>query len=208
MIRLAVLTEGRTERRFVRLVLISHLRPKGIEACPLLLEGGGDVTLPKLARNMAELYWSFDFVTSLVDFYGFRSKGDATPDELQQRINQEIRRNIRRDWNQSKVFPYVQRHEFESLLFSDVSAFKDLSPKVPKESVEKLHAIRNQFSTPEDINDDKSTAPSKRILGLIPRYQKRRDGPKLAGRIGLEAIRGECPRFDGWLTRLESLGDG
>ncbi len=207
MIRLAVSTEGLTEIEFIELVLSSHLRPRGIEAYPILLKDGGDVTLPKLARNMAELYWSFDFVTSLVDFYGFRNKEDTTPDELQQRINQEIRRNISRDWNQSKVFPYVQRHEFESLLFSDVSTFKDLSPEMPKESVEKLRAIRNQFPTPEDINDDKNTAPSKRILGLIPRYRKRHDGPQLAEKIGLKKIRTECPRFDEWLTRLESLGD-
>ncbi len=33
------------------------------------------------------------------------------------------------------------------------------------------------------------------------------DGPLLALEIGLERIRSECPGFDAWLRRLESLGE-
>ncbi len=32
------------------------------------------------------------------------------------------------------------------------------------------------------------------------------DGPLLAMEIGLAKIRAKCPRFDGWVTSLESLG--
>lgn len=67
--------------------------------------------------------------------------------------------------------------------------------------------MRARFSTPEDINDDSETAPSKRIAGTIPHYRKRLHGPEVAERIGLSAIRTECPRFHDWLTRLESLQD-
>ena len=67
-------------------------------------------------------------------------------------------------------------------------------------------AITVEFDTPEDINDSPTTAPSKRIKRLIPSYRKRLDGPPLAAEIGLNGIRSECPRFDAWLHRLESLG--
>ena len=206
MIRLAISVEGQTEERFVNKVLADHLRPKGVEPQPILLGGsGGDVTVERLAADMANLFRSFDFVTSLVDFYGFRGKGSATPDELEKRIDEKINDNIQRSWNETRVFSYVQQYEFEGLLFSDVSVFAGLID-VPDGSVEALRAIRSRFPTPEDINDSSDTAPSKRIVKLIPRYQKVVDGYVVAKEIGLDAICAECPRFNAWVTRLESLG--
>ena len=102
-----------------------------------------------------------------------------------------------------RCFPYVQVHEFEGLLFSDVDAFDTVSPNVP---VAALRSIRAQFPTPEDINDNWDTAPSRRVKKLIRDYQKRLHGPLVAEQIGLERMRHECPRFDAWLCRLESLG--
>ena len=128
-----------------------------------------------------------------------------TPDELEKIIDEKVNDNMRRSWDQSRVFSYVQQHEFEGLLFSDVSAFAGLID-VPDGAVEVLREIRSQFPTPEDINDNSDTAPSKRIVKLIPRYQKVVHGPVVAEEIGLEAIRAECSRFNAWVTRLESLG--
>ena len=120
------------------------------------------------------------------------------------RINEKIDANINRSWDQTRVFSYVQQHEFEGLLFSDVSAFAGLID-VPEGSVEALCEIRSRFPTPEDINDSSDTAPSSRIKNLIPRYNKAVDGSQLAVEIGLDRIRAECPRFDAWVTRLENL---
>ena len=155
--------------------------------------------------EMAELYWSFDFVTSLVDFYGFRDKNDRTVDELEQHLNQEVQARIGHRWDQRRIVPYVQLHEFEGLLFSRVRAF-ETAIYAPEASVRQLEQVRAGFETPEEINDDPDTAPSKRIAAAIPGYQKRLHGPLVAMDIGLNAIRGECRRFDAWVTRLESLG--
>ena len=102
---------------------------------------------------------------------------------------------------------YVQRHEFEGLLFSDVEVFAT-EVNFPQHCVADLRRVREQFGTPEDINDHSQTAPSKRIESIIPTYSKVLHGPVLARGIGLDAIRAECPGFDAWITRLESLGDG
>ena len=204
MIRLAVSVEGETEEEFVKQVLAEHLRTRNVEPQPFLLNG--NVTVDRLASDMAKLFWSFDFVTSLVDFYGFRDKTTETREELEQRIFEAVEHKIRRSWNQTRAFPYIQQHEFEALLFSDVNAFACLG-HVSEGCVTKLVRIRSQFSTPEDINDNKDTAPSKRISRLMPRYRKVVDGPLVAAEAGLEAIRAECPRFDKWVTRLESLGE-
>ena len=202
MIRLAMTVEGRTEEEFVNQVLAPHLLTKGVEAKPLSIDG--NVTVAKIASDMAKLYWSFDFVTSLVDYYGFKDKGKCTPYELEEEIDREVDKEIRRSWDQSKVFSYVQKHEFEGLLFSDVRVFTRAFD-APDGLEETLRNIRSQFPTPEDINDSSATAPSKRIMKLMPSYNKVVHGPLLASDIGLTAIRDQCRRFDVWVTRIESL---
>ncbi len=170
---------------------------------------GGDVTVARLASDMANLLsspWDFGFFTSLVDFYGFRDKGDATPDELQQRIDEAVNQKMGRDWDQSRLFSYVQQYEFESLLFSDFRGFAGL-PDISDNSMTALREIRTRFQTPEDINDSPATAPSKRIAQEIPKYIKHVHGPLLAEQIGLDTIRSQRPRFNAWLARLESLAN-
>ena len=134
MIRLAIVVEGRTEEEFVKEVLAGHLRERGVEPQPILLNG--NVTVERLASDMARLYWSFDYVTSLVDFYGFRDKGNATPKELEQRILTEVMSKINQSFNESRIYTYVQQYEFEGLLFSDVNAFiclPDASDEIQRE---------------------------------------------------------------------------
>lgn len=203
MIRLAISVEGPTEEEFVNNILADHLRTRGVEPQPILLNG--NITIERLASDMARLFWNFDRVTSLVDFYGFRDKNSLTPEQLEQRIHKTVDTKINRTWNQTRVIPYVQQYEFEGLLFSDVDAFTKLIG-VSHNSIQVLQNIRSQFQTPEDINDNSETAPSKRIKKIVPRYKKKVDGPLLAMEMGLDKIRTECPRFNGWVTSLESLG--
>ena len=92
-------------------------------------------------------------------------------------------------------------HEFEGLLFSDPDRFArgigrlDLSPK--------LQAVRDEFSTPEEINDSLDTAPSRRVRNLYEGDQKPLMGVLAVEAIGLDAIRKECPLFSGWIEALE-----
>lgn len=204
MIRLAISVEGPTEVEFVKTLLVPYLRRNGVEVTPISLNG--NVTVQRLASDMTRLVWSYDRVTSLVDYYGFRDKQEMTPSALEQIIREMVDKEIRRSWDQSNIIPYVQMHEFEGLLFSDVAAFADVT-LVSENHVEQLREIRSQFPTPEDIDDGKETAPSKRILQVIPRYQKVVDGPLIAATTGLGRIRTECPRFGRWLTHLEMLGN-
>ena len=210
MIRLAISVEGQTEEEFIKQVLADHLRGRGVEPTSILLgcargrSGGGNISVKRLVLEMNRLLDSFDAVTSLVDFYGFRHKGDKTVNELEKDLTRQIRKKLGHPWYPDKVLPYVQQHEFESLLFSDVSAFAK-AIDVPEKSVEELRKIRSEFLTPEDINDSSDTAPSKRIKKVIPGYRKAVNGPLVAMKIGLTSIRAECPRFDKWVARLESL---
>ena len=214
MIRLAVSVEGPTEEEFVKTMLADHLRGHGVEPTPILIgrarggSGGGNVSVERLVPEMRDLFWSFDAVTSLVDFYGFRDRGDReTADALEERLGEALR-GVVREWDPRRVIPYIQQYEFESLLFSDVDAFavlSDVSSDTSNEAVRTLRHVRSQFPSPEDINDNWATAPSRRIAGAMPEYRKVVHGPLVAGETGLDAIRRECRRFNAWMERLETL---
>ncbi len=208
MIRLAISVEGQTEETFIKTVLADALRQKRIFLVPILLgrarnrnRGGGNVTVKELVREMLELHRNFDAVTCLVDFYGFRGRlPEESVEDLEQRLYREFG-NAAQHPNQ--IIPYVQKYEFENLLFSDVEAFRVAGAS--NEIIQKLHAIRNDFESPEDINDSHHSAPSRRIKSVIPTYRKVLSGPMVAAQVGLNILRQECPRFDRWLTRLELL---
>lgn len=205
--RLGISVEGRTEEAFVNHVLAEHLRPLRIDPFPVVLGRargrgqGGHVTIERIVWDMLALRKSFDAVTSLVDFYGFADKEDRTVEAIERHLCNEIKSRAPKA---RLVFPYVQRHEFEGLLFSDVEAFR--AAQASDLEIKSLAGIRKRFDTPEDINDDPVTAPSKQIARIVPRYRKRFHGPKVAQRAGLARIREECPRFHDWLSRLEELG--
>ena len=203
MIRLAISVEGETEEAFVKSILANHLRARHVYPTPILL--GGNVSVVSLASEMTRLYWNFDRVTSLVDFYGFRGKGAKSLEQLELAVSEEVNRKIERAWDRSRIFPYIQRHEYEGLLFSDVNAFARAA-NATSECVEGLRKICSRFNTPEDIDDGYHTAPSKRILKLMPNYQKIVHGVDVATEIGLQVICSQCPRFNKWMTKLESLG--
>lgn len=211
MIRLAISVEGQTEEGFVKEVLANHLCPLGVYPFAIRIHrarsasgcnvGGGNVSFEKLVSDMVNLSWNFNAVTSLVDYYGFKDKGERSVEGLEKDLGQEIHRN---NLGTKRVFPYVQRHEFEGLLFSDTFAFGAIE-HVAEHEIAALSDIRRQFETPEDINDHPESAPSKRILNAVQGYRKRRDGLSVARAAGLTKIRLECPRFNGWLTSLEGL---
>ena len=96
MIRLAVSVEGQTEEAFVKDVLADLLRQSEVEPFPILFgrarskgHGGGNVSVQRLVSEMVILRHSHDAVTSLVDFYGFRDREEATVEALEERLLRE-----------------------------------------------------------------------------------------------------------------------
>ena len=97
-------------------------------------------------------------------------------------------------------------HEFEALLFSDCAAFAheigrpDLEPA--------FQQIRDEFESPEDINDSAVSSPSKRVERLAPGYEKPLLGILAVLEIGLDRIRAQCPHFDHWIESLAIRAQG
>ena len=102
-----------------------------------------------------------------------------------------------------RFIPYVQMHEFEGLLFSDPSQLAFALRE--QDLAQQLWAIRNDFETPEHIDDSPVSAPSKRIQKIFPSYRKVQMGERAVRAMTLDTIRQECPLFDAWLAKLETL---
>lgn len=210
-VRVLVVCEGQTEASFVKTCLAPDLVQRGIQVHPTLLktrpgkQGGGNVTIRRLAINLANEYPNHDFLTTLVDLYGFSDREGRSRQELERTIREAAqwqRPEIRPD----RIFPYVQQYEFEALLFSDIQRFEWVLDGWSAEAERKLQSIVDAFPNPEKINDSPTTAPSKRLEAVFcGTYRKTEHGPLIAGDIGLDVIRDQCPGFNEWVSQLEKL---
>ena len=90
---------------------------------------------------------------------------------------------------------------------SNSPAFFDpfFSCDFPARLTRKFQKIRDQYNSPEEINDSPQSHPSKRITEIIPTYKKPLNGSQAAAKIGLDKMKQECPHFRDWLKRLEPL---
>jgi hypothetical protein len=229
MTRLNVVVEGETEEAFVDGVLGPHLARVDVKATPILVptkpgtrsrtHRGGighydpvKRIIERLVLNQPEAY-----TTTLFDYYGLPDSfpGINDPDcpprpRLHRRI-EYLERALEEDIGDTHRFiAYFQLHEFEALLFSDVDTLhREVRSASDRDDANALlDELRNvviQHDSPEDIDDDPETAPSKRLTALYSEYEKPFFGELVAESIGLDAIRSECPRFDDWLARLETL---
>ncbi len=226
MSRLLIHVEGETEEVFVNEVLAPHLYAHGYTKVSARLVGNarqrdrrGGIRSWGAVRKDILHHLKEDpgcCSTTMVDYYALPQSGEkawpgrATATQLtfsekastvQNALLSDICSELGDDFDRSRFIPYVMMHEFEGLLFSDAVRFgagigrSDLSPK--------FQLIRDQFATPEEINDSPITAPSKRIINLLPAYEKPLLGTLAVLEIGLDAIRQECPLFRNWIERLE-----
>lgn len=219
MIRVHVICEGQTEEMFVNEVLNPFFHLSNMILIPALLgkpgHKGGNIRFERLLPDLRNRLRGDTkaYCTTLLDFYGlpsdFPGKVDAIhrldiSDKAQAVCNAmaiQVGDSIGDEYLR-RFIPYVQMYEFEALLFSDASYFeKWFNPSVSSQ----LQHERQQFLTPEHINDNPLTAPSKRILQRCEEYEKPLHGSLLATSIGLETIRRECRLFDQWLDRLLNL---
>lgn len=221
MKRVHIICEGQTEETFVNEVLGPHLASYEVFPSASLVgkpgHKGGYVTTARMAGDikLRLLGDSQAWCTTFFDFYGldsnFVGKQEASSkpsyEDKASIIEAALKKHVLDATDENVIrrfFPYVQMYEFEGLLFSDPVK---LAAGLYVEELEKdFVAIRNSFGTPEEINDSRTTAPSKRILELMPLYEKPLYGSLAALEVGIDTIRRECKRFNHWVGQLESLG--
>lgn len=215
-VRVNVLVEGTTEETFVRDLLAPELSKQGIYLTARSL--GGVTKYQYITKEIKRWLKQDDFayVTTMIDFYGFpsdcphQSSAKTVNDTYKQveNLEMEIAQEIESSFpnQQTRFIPYLQLHEFEALLFVDIEKIDQaLKIKMGDSRLTDLRNIKNQFSTPELINNGRTTAPSKRLISLYPFYQKAFFGPIIAKDIGLPRLRADCAHFNSWVEKLLQL---
>lgn len=212
MTRIHVFCEGQTEEVFVREVLCNHFGRIGISLNPIIVRTGAQGRGGILSYG--KIKWQIEkkckedtsaWVTTLFDFYGLPNDFPAmdvittTSTEPVKTIETAFQKDIAKN----NFIANLVKHEFEALLFSLPEVFGRYG--FDSYVVAELKKIRADFGSPEEINNSKETAPSKRILSLCMNYDKPMHGSLIALDIGLDTIRRECPMFDKWIKRLEKL---
>lgn len=215
-----ILVEGQTEERFIKDVLQPHLWTREVHPEPKIVTTkrvkvgpqfmGGVSTFHKIDTDIKRLLGDSDaaLVTTMFDYYGlpvdFPGKQSLRGGNSFERAK-ELEAALEQHYNRGpKFLAYLMIHEFEALLFSSPGVLAQVMNAPNSHS--RLQAIRGQFPTPEDINDDPATTPSARVLNLFPGYRKRLHGSLTTGRIGLDTIRRECSHFNEWVAKLEGVG--
>jgi hypothetical protein len=207
--RLYILCEGETEETFVRELLSPYFENFTIYVTPILLDTclGHKGNYEKIKKQIIKLCHQDKtaFVTTFIDFYGF-PENFSFPEKTTACTIEYIKTTqlkIQQDINCSNFIAFLTAHEFEGLLFSDISKFQLW---LDDESIlGKLKEIRDLFDTPEHINNDKKTSPSHRILNVMTDYDKVILGNSIALDIGLDIIMQECLHFKDWIETLKNF---
>ena len=227
MNRLRILVEGESEEDFVNEVLAPHLlathrivtTATGVGET----KGGRGIVGWKSAlrhirnslREDGELY-----VTTLVDYYALplnwpgRSEASRCPYSeraafMAGKISEAVAAEMGENWRGQRFIPNVLIHEFETLLFSDPSSTARAIGNADLEA--RMNAVLQQFESPEQINDNKETCPSQRLVKIFNeenwgKYEKPVHGNIAILEIGFEVLKVKCPQFGAWLERLEKIG--
>lgn len=213
-----MICEGQTEQAFAKTNLQVPFINRNIYLQTPLIKAsrGGIVNWSKLKDQIdTHLIAESDaYVTTFIDYYGMYAKyqfpgwdkahkivdKNSRMDSLEQSMLQSLDPQF-----QNRFIPYLQLHEFEGLLFNDIDVIKSQIPPEDLVGVKELEETFADYANPEMINNNKATSPSHRLGRIINGYNKVVYGDILSEAIGLERIRAKSPRFNNWITRLESI---
>jgi acyl-CoA-binding protein len=224
MIRVNIITEGQTEETFVRDILAPEFGTKEIFLTARSVETsrsksrvyrGGLLDYEKAKKDI--LRWLKQdkdaIITTMFDLYAlpdsFPSKRESVTFTDQYKkvefLEEQFYNDIQSVFDYPiKFIPYIQLHEFEGLLFSDIDEIHE-TMKMHRNKKSDLEQIISEFTNPEFINERSELSPSKRLIKLYPEYDKITSGSIIAQKIGLTKIRNKCNHFNSWLKKIEGL---
>lgn len=216
MKRLYIIVEGQTEEEFVKELLIPYLfsEHKVYDVRPIKISTsktskGGFINYHHL-YNDAMRYLKSEtniVVTTFVDYFRMPTNMPSYANCMSKTKVEEkidcLQNAIKASIGYENFIPYIQKFEFETLLFSDNIGFEEL---YDEKVYTKTQAIIDEYDNPENINSHPNTAPSKRIIQIMAEndelYNKVADGNIIALEIGFEKILEKCPRFKMWIEQL------
>ena len=221
MKRIFVVTEGQSETNFVKRVMVPYFSGKCIlvpntvttkidNKHGKMYKGGvGNYGQIKntLSRTLAcACKDKNSYVTTMFDFYRLPSDVPGTTESASimdpygkvECIEKKIQKE--EGFDDIFFFPYIELHEFEAMLFSDLEKLKETYFEYDLTVLEEC--VKKQ-GNPELINGGSETAPSKRILKCIKTFDKANVGVDVLAKIGVENIAKKCCHFSEWIKNIE-----
>ena len=226
MNEVAAIVEGETEQVFVRDLLAPHLLNRGISIWATLpgkpgQRSGGARSWKLIRKEICRTLKGRPglYCTTMFDFYALpndwpgRDEASRLPvalrgQRVEDKLKEDMVQHVGPDFHRDRFIPYVQVHEFEALVFSDIDTLAKTTTPLSRHPEARLQSHFSQVlknaGTPESIDDGYETCPSRRIMSMAPSYRKAAHGPIIAKRIGLDRLRQACPHFNQWVCKLES----
>ncbi|HJX63696.1 MAG TPA: DUF4276 family protein [Polyangia bacterium] len=230
MTTLRVIVEGRTEARFITQILAPHLGTRNVFACasPVITKGKRSGVREGQGGGRSYLAWRQDITawikqeghrrdfwfTTMFDLYGLeRVRNFPGYAEARKLTDPEakvasLEAALGQDIGFERFIPYLQLHEFESLLLVDPTALKNMFIEQARAVDDLAREISDTARPAEHINEGEETRPSGRISKHLPAYASNKvvAGTDAAADIGLDRLVAACPHFGAWVQRLEELG--
>lgn len=213
-----MLVEGQTEEAFVGRVVRRHLHGFDVHVDSKVIvtkrvvsgpdRKGGVSSWLQIERDLRLLLHDSAAigVSTMIDYYGLPADvpGMATRPASALSGALHVEAAMEAHIDDPRFRAHLSLHEFEALLFAapDLCGQYLGAPTVTRVMADAVA----HCGGPELVNDDPMSAPSKRLSGAYPPYQKTLDGPAIAELIGLADIRSACPHFHRWIEWLEALG--
>lgn len=221
-----ILAEGQTEVNFIKRVLYEHFSRSGVNMIPITvttktdkkqgkMHKGGISNFAKIEAEIKKIAGTINdsadnYLSTMIDFYKYPSDSPDynrlnilnSPYDKVKHLEKELKKTAQKYLVRDSFIPYVQLHEFETLIFSDLSK---LAEKYFDKDIKKLQSDVAGFANPELINNGETTAPSKRIISYIPNYDKAGMGVTIAENIGLDVLKQTCQHFGEWITSMETI---
>ena len=218
MNRLIIICEGQAEQEFSTSLLYDYFLSKDIIVqAPTIKKSNGGIVKWNVLKNEIEIYLKNDksaYVTTFIDYYGIgTNKGypnnrNVSNTNERRSIIEGMLEGMLNDIDlqlRDRFIPYIQLHEFESLVFSDTNILLEFFENEDIVDIDYLNHTIKEYSDPELINNSEQTAPSKRILRIIPVYDKILDGKMILEEIGINELKSKCLGFNNWITRIEDV---
>ncbi|MCR4316084.1 MAG: DUF4276 family protein [Planctomycetes bacterium] len=215
-----IVVEGQTERAFIERVLAPYFHPQELYLhATLIRKTGGDIRFERAIYDIERFLKQRpdSYVSTMFDFFRIDSNWPGVSDLkakmengtkfkavkkaglIEKETAEKIAERVPNRNAENRFIPYLEMHEFEALLFSDI----DILSEETSIDLSELKNIFDKYKEPEEINDE--VAPSKHLKRLDEGYNKILSGTSVTESIGIDRIRAMCPHFDRWISKLEAL---
>lgn len=222
MKKIVFIVEGDSEDEFVKRIIKPYFVSQGIpdyyiKSIIITMSGGGHGfnNIDHFKNTIRPVLYLKEepIITSFIDHYRLNSERklpgydecikEADIEDRLVKMEEKLQEEVQKIKAYRFFVPYIQRHEFETLLFSDPEQGFDLeADKIKQEVI----ALCNSFKSIEDINSTPEGAPSVRLSAIYNRYKEKynkgADAVDIAELTTIEKMLEKCPRFKCWIDTL------